>query len=137
MTWTGSSEDRQAIRELLDSYADAVNQRDADAWGATWAEDAVWNLSVIPGMEDVVGRDNIVAAWIEAMKLFPFIHMMCAPGKIEIDGDRAVVRSYTSECGTTADGKEIRPVGRYDDVCVKRDGRWLFERRTFTALYGE
>ena len=137
MPYTGTIEDRLAIRELLESYCDAVNQRDAAAWGATWAEESIWNLSVIPGMEDVVGRDNIVAAWIEAMKLFPFVNMMCVPGRIEIDGNQAEVRSYTAEVATTTDGADIRPRGRYEDICVKQDGKWLFARRTFVALHGE
>lgn len=137
MPFTGSIEDRLAIRELLDRYADAVNRRDADAWKATWAEDSVWNLSVIEGMEDVVGRDNIVAAWTEAMQRFPFVNMMFVPGHIAVDGHRATVRSYTSEVATTSDGAVIRPRGRYDDVCIKQNGEWLFARRTFHSLHGE
>lgn len=41
MTFTGPFEDRLALRELLETYADAVTQRDADTWGAIWAEDAI------------------------------------------------------------------------------------------------
>ena len=137
MPFTGPLEDRLALRELLDQYADAVNQRDADAWGATWAEDSVWNLSVIEGMEDVVGRDNIVAAWTEAMKMFPFVNMMFVPGHIRVDGDRATMRSYTAEVATTTDGNTIRPRGQYDDDCVKIGGQWYFARRSFNSLHGE
>ena len=36
--------DQLEIRALLDRYCDGVNQRDADIWGSTWAEDAVWEL---------------------------------------------------------------------------------------------
>ena len=43
MPFTGPAEDRLAIRELVDSYGDAVYRHDAQAWGANWAEDAVWN----------------------------------------------------------------------------------------------
>ncbi len=93
---TGSTEDRLAIRELLDQYADGVNQLDAELWGDTWAEDSVWNLPVMPGMEEVKGRDNIVAGWQEAMKFFKFVHMVCASGSIQLNGDRGTVRSYES-----------------------------------------
>ena len=39
MAFTGPLEDRIAIRELLETYADAVCRVDAEAWGSTWAED--------------------------------------------------------------------------------------------------
>lgn len=34
MPFTGPFEDRLAIRELIESYGDAVTQRDVDAWAA-------------------------------------------------------------------------------------------------------
>ena len=37
MPFTGPAEDRLAIRELIESYADAVIRTDAEAWGATWS----------------------------------------------------------------------------------------------------
>jgi len=45
MAFSGSTDDQIAIRALIDSYTDAVFRRDADAWGATWAQDALWNLA--------------------------------------------------------------------------------------------
>lgn len=135
MAWTGSVEDRLEIRELIDAYSDAVSQRDADAWGATWAEDARWDLAHL-GIA-VEGRDKIVEAWKQGMALFPFVTMMAVPGKIEVDGDRANVRCYTAEVAVTQEGNEIRPRGQYDDVCIKRNGKWLFLHRKFQVLHGE
>lgn len=134
---TGTIEDRLAIRELIERYCDGVTQRDADIWGSTWAQDSVWSLPVVPGMEAVTGKDMIVAAWLEAMKLFPFVFMSSSIGFIRIEGDRAYVRSYTSEVADTADGKMLRPRGQYDDVVVKQNGQWLFEKRVFNVLHGE
>jgi ketosteroid isomerase-like protein len=136
VAYTGPLEDRELIRELLDSYSDAVNQRDSEAWGETWCEDAVWQLPHL-GLDGIVGRGDIVASWLEAMKLFPFVNMMATAGSIAVDGDRAVVRSYTSEVAVMQDGQEIRPRGQYDDVCVKLNGKWLFAERKFTVLHGE
>ena len=64
-------EDQLAIRALLERYCDGVNQRDADIWGSTWAEDAVWELPHLD-MEGITGGDNIIAAWLQAMELFSF-----------------------------------------------------------------
>ena len=137
MAFSGPIEDRLAIRELMDIYADAVNQRDAELWGSTWAEGSSWKLPVIPGMENVAGKENIVAAWNAGMAMFPFIFMSISVGDIQVDGDTATARAYTTEVGTTLDGTEIRPRGQYDDKLVKVDGEWLFIERIFNSLYGE
>jgi len=137
MTMPGTVEDRLAIRELLDRYADGVNQRDGEIWGSTWHEDAEWNLPVVPGYESVKGRAAIVEAWTNSMKLFPFVHMMCSVGQMRFDGDTCTMRSYTSEVAEMQDGTVIRPRGQYDDVVVKQDGQWRFAKRAFQVLHGE
>ena len=114
-------EDELAIRSLLERYCEGVNQRDAAVWGSTWAEDAVWELPHL-GMDGLKGRDTIVGAWLEAMKLFPFVNMMAMPGMISVEQDRATMRSYTDEVAVTADGSELRPRGQYDDELVKVGG---------------
>ena len=128
--------DRLAIRELLERYCDGVNQRDADIWGSTWAEDSIWELPHLE-MEGLKGRDSIVAAWNEAMKLFPFVNMLAQPAYIEVDGDHAKMRSYTTEVAVMQDGKEIRPIGEYYDECVRENGEWKFSVRKFRVMHGE
>ena len=36
MAFEGPIEDRLAIRELIENYADAVFQRDEERWAANW-----------------------------------------------------------------------------------------------------
>ena len=129
-------ENQQAIRALLERYCEGVNQRDAAVWGSTWAEDAVWELPHLD-MEGLKGRETIVAAWLEAMKMFPFVNMMAMPGVISVNGERATMRSYTDEVAVMQDGTELRPRGQYDDECVRVDGEWKFSRRVFKVLHGE
>ena len=138
MSFDGDAEDRLAIRELLDTYADGVNQRSSEIWASTWAKDAEWNLPVVPGMESVTGKENIVAAWEKAMSLFPFAFMTCSVGQIKIEsGGIASMRSYTSEVAVTQEGAELTPQGMYEDRLEKIDGAWLFVQRRFTVLRGE
>lgn len=134
MPFTGPAEDRLAIRELLETYADAVTRNDADAWGATWAEDAEWSLPDYPELGTTTGRPAIVTMWIAAMKNYPGIMFEAWPGSIAIDGDRAVMRSYTSEV-YDQEGATKRDRGVYEDVCVKIDGRWLFKSRSFRNIH--
>lgn len=134
MPFEGPIEDRLAIRELIDSYADAVMRNDAEAWGETWAEDGVWSMPDYPQFPETRGRDAIVAMWRNAMTQFPGVIFTAGPGSIVIAGDRATVRSYTSEV-YDQDGVTKRDRGAYDDVCVKRGGRWLFQSRTFRNIH--
>ncbi len=122
------------IQQVLGQYIDGVNQRDAQLWGETWDEDASWQLF---DPEPVRGRDAIVAAWIEAMKGFPFVVMNATMGTVRIDGARASGTSYTFEVAETAAGEPIRVWGRYDDSYVKRDGVWRYAHRAFTVLKSE
>ncbi|GGC19315.1 hypothetical protein GCM10011371_03730 [Novosphingobium marinum] len=134
MAFKGPFEDRLAIRELLETYADAVMQRDADAWGSTWAEDSEWAMPDYPEFPAQKGRENIVNLWTAAMKQFPGVKFVAWPGTIEIEGNRAKMRSYTSEV-YDQEGNTVRDMGEYDDECVKIDGRWYFSKRFFKNIH--
>jgi uncharacterized protein (TIGR02246 family) len=134
MSFEGPLEDRIAIRELLEAYADAVSRFDAKDWGDLWAEDSVWSLPDYPQYPDTIGKAAIVDMWVTAMKDYPGIMFQAWPGAITVDGDRAVVRSWTSEV-YDKDGKVHRDRGRYEDICVKVDGRWLFQTRSFQNIH--
>lgn len=134
MAFTGPVEDRLAIHELVAAYGDAVTRRDAQDWGSLWAEDAQWCLPDVPGMERIAGRAAIVATWGEAMKEFPFQVNVQTSGHIEVDGDRARGRAYTSERVKDREGKPAVWTNVYTDEYVKRGGRWLFASRTLAIL---
>jgi len=135
MAYNGALEDRIAIRELLETYADAVCRVDPNDWGSTWAEDGTWEMPDYPEFPKTTGRTKIVDMWKAAMAHYPGIIFVATPGSIEINGDRATVRSYTSETFDDAKGVTNRHRGRYDDVCVKRGGKWYFLTRVFRNLH--
>ena len=60
MISTGPIEDRLAIRELIESYNDAVMRFDEAAWAENWTEDATWNT----GQGDLTGKDVFVPVWL-------------------------------------------------------------------------
>lgn len=134
MPFTGPAEDRLAIRELLETYADAVTRCDAADWGATWAEDAEWSLPDYPEIGTTIGRDAIVTMWTAAMQAYPGIMFEAWPGSIEVDGDTAKMRSYTSEV-YDKDGVTMRDRGVYQDTCIKVGGKWLFKTRSFRNIH--
>lgn len=130
MPFEGSFEDRLALRDLLDTYADAVNRADSEAWAATWDEGSLWSL---PGFGIFEGKATIVDIWRAAMRSFPDIAFRAWPGSIEVRGESAAMRSYSEEI-FLRDGALHRTLGIYDDVCRRVDGRWLFTERRFRPL---
>ena len=128
--FTGPVEDRAAIRDLIDTYTDAVYQRNPTAWADTWAEDGVWTL----GSDDTQGKVAITEAWKKAMEGIAFVAFTAHPGMIKVHGSLADARVYTSEFIVTKDGAEIRINGQYDDKLAKESGRWHFKSRRYTIL---
>lgn len=128
--FTGPLEDRIALRELLETYGDAVVRADAEDWGKVWAEDAQWSL-----MGTVVdGRDAIVEMWKGAMSGLEAVSFQSIPSSLKIEGDRASGRCQTQEFMKVKDGTTRAIGGLYEDEMVKRDGRWLFTRRAYRIV---
>jgi ketosteroid isomerase-like protein len=125
--------DYAAIRQLVERYVDAVNQRDAEAWGACWAPDGTWDLG--PDRQ-VQGRENFVPAWKAAMAGLPMAILTVHGGVFEgREGDTARARWYISEYLRGGDGVPRFVVGCYHDQYRLIDGDWHFVRRTYERLY--
>ncbi len=131
MNFSGPMEDRLQIRELMDTYADAVCRADATAYAGCWADEgAIWSIPWYPAIGTIEGKENILATWTEAMKTFAGDNFVMVPGSIHVDGTSARVTAYTSEAydiGETV----FRDRGYYEDTCIKVEGRWYFKERTF------
>ncbi len=134
MQFEGPVEDRLAIRELVDSYGDAVARHDAESWGSNWAEDSVWTLN-LPDLPRVEGRTDIVALWCKAMAEYEYVLMTAKPGSIRVNGNQATGRFWTSEITRLKTGEEQRIAGRYEDEYVKRNGRWYFKSRSYKMIH--
>ena len=127
--FTGPHEDRLALRELTDRYSDAVNRQDADAWAATWAEDAVWGFR---GTE-IVGRETILATWQRAMAGFEMVWFQSSPGHIDVRGDEAELRTHTFEYLKPKDAPVRLQTGLYTDRARRLATGWHFSQRLFSA----
>lgn len=130
MSFSGSFDDRAAIRELLERYADAVFRRDPAQWGACWAQDGVWRLM---GME-IKGREAIITAWTQAMAAFEVAAFFVQPGALAIEGATGHGRSWTHEVLKARDGSLRRVVGAYEDRFVKEADGWRFSARSFQVV---
>lgn len=134
MISSGPVEDRLAIRELVESYNDAVMRFDGDAWAANWRDDATWCL---PGAGDITGKANFFPVWEGAMAGFSFVGFYASAGPIVVDGDTAHGTWYQQEELHDKEGGKRFVVGRYEDDYVKVDGRWYFQKRVYDILKSE
>ena len=123
--------DELAIRQRVAAYSDAVNRRDAEAWGDCWTEDAVWKIL---GMAPE-GREAIVGFWTNVMAGFPFVVQMPSECLVQVDGDTATVRAYLTETLKGADGTRMLTLGVYHDKLRREADGWRFSERDFHAMY--
>ncbi len=134
MISSGPIEDRLAIRELVESYNDAVMRFDADAWASNWTEDAIWNL---PGAGDMAGKANFVPVWQQAMSAFSFVGFFASAGPIVVSGDNATGTWYQQEFLHEKAGGKRTITGKYTDTYVKQGGRWYFAKRIYEIMNAE
>jgi uncharacterized protein (TIGR02246 family) len=129
-------EDKIAIHELIARYNWAADTGDAKAWAATFTPDGVFD----GWLGRFEGRDEIAGSMTSHAQASPDEHDEWSKyrGKVqhwvgnvvlEGDGDRATGACYFVLFYSTRGGGEVVGGGKYQDVLVKNDGQWLFERR--------
>lgn len=130
MPFTGPMEDRLAIREMYDTYADGGSRGCRDTWLSCYAEDSRWASHVF----DLKGIEAIGATFDQIMQGVAHTKVFTQIGSIEMDGDTAKVRMRQDECLFYEDGRTYELLGYYKDELVKREGRWLFKDREYVVI---
>jgi uncharacterized protein (TIGR02246 family) len=126
-------EDIESIRQLKARYCQACDDdHNPDAVAACFVEDGLWegpNLGVHAKGRAAI-RDYIGGVR-DSGRMRNSAHMVMNP-IIAVDGDVATGQWRLLMLYTTrpVDGKveHYRIIGTYDEVYVRRDGAWLFER---------
>ena len=129
-------EDREQILELLNAYGATLDRHNFAAFGQLFAENATYGSG--PGAAK--GRAAI-QSMLEKQLLSnplklpaPNHHLFTNPS-IRIDGDRATAHSLGAYVAPDLERKVTNMVFfvTYDDVLVRRNGRWLFQQRVLNA----
>jgi uncharacterized protein (TIGR02246 family) len=132
MPFTGPLEDRIAIREMYDTYADGANRMDRETWLSAWADDAVWKTHYF----EVTGRAAIADqydALMAPVTATTFLTQVCS---IEVDGDSARASAIGQE-RLMMPGGSFRLTGLNQDQLVRREGRWQILRRNYLVQVEE
>jgi ketosteroid isomerase-like protein len=132
MPFTGPLEERIAIRELYDAYADGACRMDRAAWLAPWADDAVWKTHYfeLKGIKAIGEKYDELMAPVTATSFFTQI---CA---IEVAGVTAKARAIAQE-RLAMPGGSYRLTGRYEDSLVKLNGIWRYKHREYHVMFEE
>ncbi len=123
--------DLEQIRDLVHRYADAVCRRDKNAWAATWAADANWDL----GRGVVSGRDAIVEVWVNAMGMFRQVVQNVMNGAVDVEGESATGRWYIMEHYERTDGSRGILLAAYMDSYTRTAEGWQFTNRSLDRFY--
>ncbi|WP_395154043.1 nuclear transport factor 2 family protein [Ilumatobacter sp.] len=126
---------RDAIKDLVHQYADAVVHRNPDQWAATWAADAVWELGKGRRVE---GQEAILGLWNSAMDGFKAVVQNVVNGTATVDDSAGTGtgRWYVHEHWHRANDERGILLAYYDDTYIRVDGQWLFASRELTIQYG-
>ncbi len=124
-------EDRQELADLIARYGPAVDDRDASAIAALFAEDSVFDT--VAGV--MRGRDQVVAYYLERLAQFGASFHYPHSQTVEFESeDRA--RGLVTAHAEMASGSEAFWVAlRYHDEYVREGGRWCFAVRRVQQLY--
>jgi uncharacterized protein (TIGR02246 family) len=129
-------EEKDAIREILGAYCFHLDSGNFEAMAALFTEDGVWHTDFGKG----IGRTGIVAharslRTAEAPR--PRGVHLTTNIVVELNGDRATVRSNWIVAQNTDAGPKVSSAGGYADEMVKHDGRWLFQYRKIDRFIAE
>jgi ketosteroid isomerase-like protein len=130
-----SIRDQLEIRTLIENYADAACRRDTAGIVACLSDDCHWSVPGMKGLENLRGTKQVAETWEAAKAVFPFCFLVCVPGYLDINGDTATARVYTTEILKSPDGTVRNAAGRYDDRLQRLNGKWLFIERIWTMMH--
>ena len=122
---SGESEDRAAIRALVEAVEEANEAGDVEAWVGLFAEDFVY---MPPGSPAITTREALVETAEAGFRHTADIEMR--PEEIVVAGDWAFARTHVTGTVILAESEEIVDVDVKQIVIYARaaDGRWRISR---------
>ena len=125
---------RDDLADLLARFDDAAIRDDRAAFGDLWTADAVWEIGP-PVPLRAAGRKAIVAALGQFHAVNEFFFRLTARPVVELDGDRATLRSPTVELARRGGRAGYANVAVYHDEARREGGAWRFARRRYQYLW--
>lgn len=131
-------QDKAEIKELVDSFSNLADQKDADTQALLFTEDGQVVIS-FNGQENVIeGREQIAEVFGGVVNGMDALYHMNGQLDVEVNGDTATGTAYcrvalvnTTDGVTTITDEAVI----YNDEYVKQDDKWLISRRTSNFIF--
>jgi len=135
-------QDRAEIQELVARYVTALDTRDPDMYASVFTEDAVYEVTgtVYRGraaIRKIVTdlQESRARAEAQGTPTTDLYHVMSNSSIELISSIEARHTSYAQTVRAAEGGQFIVGfMGRYEDVIVKRDGRWQIQTRKLVSF---
>jgi len=135
MSTASAFEDRFVIRELIDRWSDAVNERDWAQLATCFTADGVWDVGP-PYNLRLEGNKTIMETVPGLIEGQLFVIQTPHAVVIKLNGDTATARVTMQEMMRAADGSGMQMWGTYYDDLVRTAAGWRFTLRRFrTAIF--
>jgi len=131
------NDDRQALRDLADSYAIGVDSRDRELFASLWAEGAHLvgyrnGRDQPPTMDLDMPRGTSVV--MKAIAPYATTLHLVSTQRVRIDGDVAEGFTYC-EAHHVEGATDLVMAIRYEDTFARDAGAWRFRRREVHILW--
>ena len=127
-------DDVRAVEQVLLDYFEGVDRRDPEMAVSVFAEDARAEIMTGKVLE---GRDRIGRALGRVLVRYARTSHHFTNARVEIDGDRAVLRTYVYAYHRMTTGDVWHLWARLYDGMERRDGRWLIVDHRLTGVDSE
>ncbi|MGU3499285.1 nuclear transport factor 2 family protein [Mycobacterium sp. C31M] len=124
--------DRADITDTLVRYATGIDRRNWVAFRSCFTDDCVLDYGQIGTFD---GVDALTTFMEQSHAMAGHTMHRLSNIVIDLDGDRAVARTYVDGLILAADNTSgVNAVGFYDDELVHTEQGWRISRRTFTTV---
>jgi len=129
--------DRAAIRDHVESYADAVDGKDWARYRSLFTQDARLDYT---GAWGIAGSVDEVASWLSRLadpSVNPMSHHVISNIRVVVDGDEATASAYYLTPAVLADEggatSMVVNTGRYEIALRRRPSGWRISRFVVTS----
>jgi uncharacterized protein (TIGR02246 family) len=129
-------EEKDAIREVLATYCFHLDAGRFEEMAGLFTEDGTWHTDFGKGMGRAGIAEHARSLRAGSAPRPRGVHLTTNV-VIELDGERAKVRSNWVVVQNSESGPKVSSAGGYADDMVKQDERWLFRYRQIDRFVAE